>query len=51
MSHHTSIIVTTKRNNNIINNFHSVLKMIIDCKELVLKLLFVHKGGFVLGSF
>jgi len=35
MSHHTIIIATTEINNNNISNFHSVLKMIIDYKELV----------------
>jgi hypothetical protein len=50
MSHHTTIIVITKRNNNNITNFHNVLKMIIDCKELVFELLFVHRGGFSFGS-
>ncbi len=51
ISHHTTIIATTKRNNNNMINFHSVLKMIIDYKELVLKLLFVHKRGFAFKSF
>jgi hypothetical protein len=35
MSHHTTIITTTKKNNNNITNFYSVLKMIVDYKELV----------------
>jgi hypothetical protein len=51
ISHHTTIIATIERNNNNIINFHNVLKMIADCKELMFELLFVHKGGFVLGSF
>jgi hypothetical protein len=51
MSHHTTIIATTKINNNNITNFHSDLKMIAIYKELVLKLFFVHKGGFVFESF
>jgi hypothetical protein len=50
MSHHTTIIATIEKNYNNIINFHNVLKMIIDCKELVFELLFIHKGGFVLGS-
>jgi hypothetical protein len=50
MSHHTTIIVTTKKNNENITNFHNILKMIINHKELMLKLLFVHKGGFAFGS-
>jgi hypothetical protein len=45
------IIVTTKRNNNNKINFHSVFKMMANCKELVLKSLFVHRGRFVLGNF
>jgi hypothetical protein len=51
MSHHTTIIATTERNNNNITNFRSVLKMIVICKELVFKLLFVPRGGFVFKSF
>jgi hypothetical protein len=50
MSHHTTIIATTNGNNNNITNFHHVLKMIADYKELVLKLLFVHKRRFAFGS-
>jgi len=50
ISHHTNIIATIERNNNNITNFHNVLKMIANNKELVLKLLFVHRGGFMLGS-
>jgi hypothetical protein len=50
MSHHTTIIVTTEKNNNI-TNFHSVLKMKTIYKDLMFKLLFVHKGGFVFESF
>jgi hypothetical protein len=50
MSHHTIIIATTEINNNNITNFHSVLKMIIDYKELMLKLLFIHRRGFAFGS-
>jgi hypothetical protein len=50
MSHHTTIIVTTKKNNKNITNFHNVFKMIIDYKELVLELLFVHRGGFAFGN-
>jgi hypothetical protein len=51
ISHHTTIIATTEKNNNNIINFHNVLKMIADCKELMLKLLFIHREGFALGSF
>jgi hypothetical protein len=51
MSQHTIISVTTKKNNKNITNFHNVLKMIANYKELVLELLFVHKGGFAFGSF
>jgi len=51
MSHHTIIIATIEKNNNNITNFHNIFKMIADYKELVLKLLFIHKKGFVLGSF
>jgi hypothetical protein len=50
MSHHTIIIATIKRNNNNITNLHNVLKMVADYKKLMLELLFVHKGGFALGS-
>jgi hypothetical protein len=50
MFHHTTIIIKIDKNNNNITNFHNVLKMIADCKELLLELLFVHKGGFVVGS-
>jgi len=50
VSHHTTIIATIERNYNNIINFHNVLKMIIDYKELVFELLFIHIGGFVLGS-
>jgi hypothetical protein len=32
-------------------NFHGVLKMIANYKELVFKLLFIHRGGFALRSF
>jgi hypothetical protein len=49
MSHHTTVITTIERNYNNIINFHNVLKMIIDYKELVFEL-FIHKGGFALGS-
>jgi hypothetical protein len=49
--HHNSIIATTRRNNNNIINFHSALKMMADYKELMFKLLFIHRGGFALGSF
>jgi hypothetical protein len=51
ISYHTTIIATIERNNNNIINFHIVLKMIVDYKELMLELLFIHKRGFVLGSF
>jgi hypothetical protein len=51
MSHHTTIITTTNGNNNNIINFHNNPKMIIDYKELMLKLFFVHKRWFALGSF
>jgi hypothetical protein len=51
ISHHTTIIAKTERNNDNIINFHIVLKMIFDCKELMFKLLFVHRGRFALGSF
>jgi hypothetical protein len=51
ISHHTTIIAKIERNNNNIINFHIVLKMIVDCKELVFELLFVHIGRFALGSF
>jgi hypothetical protein len=50
MSHHTTIIATTNGNNSDITNFHSVLKMIANYKELMLKLLFVHKRRFAFGS-
>ncbi len=50
MSHHTTIIATTESNNNNTTNFHSVLKMITNYKELMLKLLFIHRGGFVFES-
>jgi hypothetical protein len=50
MSHHTIIIATIERNNNNISNLHNVLKMVADYKKLMLELLFVHKGGFALGS-
>jgi hypothetical protein len=50
MSHHTIIIATRERNNNSITNFHIILKMIVDCKELMLTLLFVYIGGFALRS-
>jgi hypothetical protein len=50
MSHHTTIIATIERNYNNIINFHNVLKMIIDYKELVFELLFIHIGGFAFGS-
>jgi hypothetical protein len=51
ISHHTIIITTIERNNTNIITFHNVLKMIANYKGLVLKLLFVHKGRFALGSF
>jgi hypothetical protein len=51
ISHHTIIITTIERNNNNIITFHNVLKMVINYKELVLKLLFVHKGRYAFGSF
>ncbi len=50
ISHHTTIIATTDKNNNNIINIHNVLKMIVDCKELMLKL-FIHREGFAIGSF
>ncbi len=50
MSHHTTFIATTEKNKNNIINFHSVLKMMADYKELVFELLFIHKRGFALGS-
>jgi hypothetical protein len=49
MSHDTTIITTIDRNNNNITNFHSVLKMIDDCRELMFKLLLVHIRGFAFG--
>jgi hypothetical protein len=46
MSHHT-IITTIEKNNNNIINFHNILKMIDDCEELVLKLMFVQRRRFI----
>jgi hypothetical protein len=40
-----------RENNNNIINFHIVLKMKSDYKELVLELLFVHRRRFTLRSF
>jgi hypothetical protein len=42
MYHHTTIIATIEKKKNNITNFHSVLKMIADYKELMLELLFIH---------
>ncbi len=51
ISHHITIIATIEINNKNIINFHSVLKMITDYKELMFELLFVHIGGLAFGSF
>jgi hypothetical protein len=50
MSHHTTIITTKERKNNNITNFHNILKIIVNCEELMLKLMFIHKLRFILKS-
>jgi hypothetical protein len=50
MSHHTTIITTIERKNNNITSFHNILKIIVNCEELMLKLMFVHKLRFILRS-
>jgi hypothetical protein len=51
ISHHTTIIATIKSNNNNIINFHNVLKMITDFKELMFELLFIHREGLLLEAY
>jgi hypothetical protein len=50
MSHDTTIIAIIEKNCNNIITFHNVRKMIIDYKELMFELLFIHKGRFAFGS-